>query len=53
MIEVKLKNGTVVRPYRFMCRGYRTTVWARNQREAIKRAEKIWGKGVPIPMMPD
>lgn len=50
MTAIKLNNGTEVRPYRFQCNGHTMTVWARNQKEAIKRAEKIWGSGVPIPL---
>lgn len=51
--EVTLKNGTKVYRFSFMCQGFRMVVYARTQREAIKRAERLWGKGVPIPQFPD
>ncbi len=51
MIEIKLKDGRTARPYQFMVKGFRMTVWARTQQEAIKRAEKLWAN--PVPIMPN
>jgi hypothetical protein len=41
--EIKLSNGTCVRPYFFSVGGFRMTIWARSQKEAIKRAKKLFG----------
>lgn len=48
-VEIKLANGTAVRPYLFSLNGCRMTIWARKQSEAIKRAEKMWGRNaIPV-----
>lgn len=44
MSTVKLKDGTTARTFFFRVRGYRRVVWARDLREAVRRAERLWGK---------
>lgn len=48
MSTVNLKDGTTARAFFFRVRGYRTVVWAPNKREAVRRAERLWGVGKAV-----
>ncbi len=52
MRETRMKNGgIIIRRFIFQVNGQTRTIWARNQREATKRAEKLWaGPYSPIPI---